>query len=348
MNLQIYVSHSYNPCFNLALEDLLFQTIPEDTVLLYLWQNQNTVVIGKSQNAWKECRVSLLEEDGGIVVRRTSGGGAVFHDLGNMCYTFLASSGHYDLPKQLSVILKAVSDLGIPAHFTGRNDICTEDGRKFSGNAFRFVKDKGLMHGTLLLDTDSDKMARYLQVSKAKIEAKGISSVRSRVVNLTELNPEITPERMKAALIDAFQTIYGAGQVLQPIDVSPEGDSISPALPGSALFPSLLQKFSSWDWRLGDIPAFGIQAEQKFSWGLVQLSLHTQDGRIDQAQVYTDAMDAELGEVLSQCLQEQMLNLPTLHQAITSSCLQMHAAHLMFTDPEVISRDLCELLRDIL
>ena len=157
------LSKSYDPWFNLALEELLYDTISESTVILYLWQNQNTVVIGKSQNAWKECRVSELEADGGRLARRSSGGGAVFHDLGNLCYTFLASSGLYDLEKQLGVILAAVGEQGIEARFTGRNDITVCDGRKFSGNAFRFSSGKGLMHGTLLLDTNPEKIARYLQ-----------------------------------------------------------------------------------------------------------------------------------------------------------------------------------------
>ncbi len=138
----------------LALEEYLFDTIADNTVILYLWQNQNTVVIGKTQNAWKECHLSALEADGGKLARRPSGGGAVFHDLGNMCYTFIASSGLYCLERQLKVILEAVKALGIEAEFTGRNDITTKDGRKFSGNAFRFVKNTGLQHGTLLLDTE--------------------------------------------------------------------------------------------------------------------------------------------------------------------------------------------------
>ena len=117
-SLRLVLSKSYDPWFNLALEELLYDTIPENTVILYLWQNQNTVVIGKSQNAWKECRVSELEADGGKLARRPSGGGAVFHDLGNLCYTFLASSGLYDLEKQLSVILAAVGEQGIEARFT--------------------------------------------------------------------------------------------------------------------------------------------------------------------------------------------------------------------------------------
>ncbi len=330
MKLELYQSNSYNPYFNLAVEDWLFQNVPADTVILYLWQNQNTVVIGKSQNAWKECRVALLEEAGGHVARRTSGGGAVFHDLGNLCYTFIAGSGLYDLEKQLSVIVKAVAAVGISAHFTGRNDICTEDGRKFSGNAFRFVKDKGLMHGTLLLDTDSEKLARYLQVSPVKMTAKGVSSVRSRVVNLIELNPAITVPAMKEALVSAFADEYGAGGPLQAISLDEQDQSLSPSL------PALTAHFASWAWRLGDTPAFDMEAEAKFPWGLVQLAFHTENGVIQQAHVWTDAMDGELGDTLSAALTGKMLDYSTLAFSVAAAC-----------SPEV-ARDVAQMIRGML
>lgn len=342
MHLQIYISKSYNPFFNLAFEDMLFQNVPEDTVILYLWQNQNTVVIGKSQNAWKECRVALLEEEGGHLARRTSGGGAVFHDLGNLCYTFIASSGLYDLEKQLSVILKAVEMLGISAHFTGRNDICTTDGRKFSGNAFRFVKDKGLMHGTLLLDTDGEKLARYLQVSKAKIQAKGVESVRSRVVNLIELNPAITPGSAKNALIDAFVAVYGASEPLTPVFADEREDCQILSKPEFEALPSLLERFASWDWRLGDTPSFEMEAERKFSWGLVQIALRTSQGRIQEARVWTDAMDAELGETLSAALTGKILDFPTLCTAIRGAC------NTVLADRQTVCRDICEMMQEMM
>ena len=340
MKTQIYISNSYNPYFNLALEEMLFRNLPADTVIFYLWQNQNTVVIGKSQNAWKECRVSQLEADGGFLARRTSGGGAVFHDLGNLCYTFIAGEEVYDVERQLKVILEAVSAMGIPAHFTGRNDICTEDGRKFSGNAFRHTGGKGLMHGTLLLDTDSEKLARYLQVSKAKMAAKGVNSVRSRVVNLIELNPEITTEGMKEALIAAFRAEYSPECPLSPTYVGMQESCHILETPEFEAFPALVEHFGSWDWRLGDTPAFQAELERKFPWGLVQLAFRTSGGVIQEARVWTDAMDADLGSYIESALTGKMLDFPTLCTAIQTACCQLAADTPMIADPETVSQDL--------
>ncbi len=348
MKTQIYISNSYNPYFNLALEEMLFRNLPKDTVILYLWQNQNTVVIGKSQNAWKECRVSQLEADGGFLARRTSGGGAVYHDLGNLCYTFIAPETHYDLERQLKVILEAVSSVGIPAHFTGRNDICTEDGRKFSGNAFRHAAGKGLMHGTILMDTDGTKMARYLQVSKAKMEAKGVNSVRSRVVNLIELNPEINAEMMRAALIDAFRAEYASSEPVTPVFVGMQESCQILEKPEFEAFPSLVEHFGSWGWRLGDTPAFQAELERKFSWGLVQLAFRTTGGVIQEARVWTDAMDADLGSYIEEALTGKMFDFPTLCAAIEGACKKLAADTPMLADPAVVCKDLEEMVQEMI
>lgn len=335
---ELIESTSHDPWFNLALEEHLYDTIQENTVILYLWQNQNTVVIGKSQNAWKECRVSELEADGGKLARRPSGGGAVFHDLGNMCFTFIASSGLYHLEKQLKVILDAVKELGIDAHFTGRNDITTLDGRKFSGNAFKFSKNVGLMHGTLLMDTDAGKMARYLQVSKAKMQAKGVDSVRSRVVNLIELNPEINPKSMSEALKKSFSANYGVWQheaVFSEANLS--GD-----------IETLYNKYSSWEWRLGETPAFDLSFETRFSWGCFDVAISAGKGIIQNIEIYTDAMDADLASILKDSLQGCKLSHDDICNKIRTSVALLAAAGDMLADKTLVAEDLCSWFKEIL
>ena len=189
--IKLYESNSLDPYLNLATEQHLMETVEEDACILFLWQNQNTVVIGKNQNAWKECRTTLLNEEGGVLARRLSGGGAVFHDLGNLNFTFLVPQAEYDLDRQFTVIKEAVNMLGLNTERSGRNDVLAE-GRKFSGNAFYKNGKQAYHHGTLLVDVDMDKLGRYLNPSKAKLQAKGVDSVRSRVVNLKELNSQIT------------------------------------------------------------------------------------------------------------------------------------------------------------
>ena len=176
------------PYRNLAMEEYMTAHVPDGTCILFLWQNRHTVVIGKNQNCWKECRVNFLEEEGGYLVRRLSGGGAVFHDLGNLNFTFIVRKPDYDVDRQLQVILEAVRMLGIQAEKTGRNDI-TVEGRKFSGNAFYQSGDCCYHHGTLLIHADKDNMSRYLNVPREKLASKGVSSVKSRVANLDEFCP---------------------------------------------------------------------------------------------------------------------------------------------------------------
>ena len=187
------------PYRNLAMEEYMTNHVPDGTCILFLWQNRHTVVIGRNQNCWKECRVNFLEEEGGYLVRRLSGGGAVFHDLGNLNFTFIVRKTDYDVERQLQVILEAVRRLGIQAEKTGRNDI-TVEGRKFSGNAFYQTGDCCYHHGTLLVHADKENMSRYLNVPREKLASKGVSSVKSRVANLDEFCPGLTVDRVKAAL----------------------------------------------------------------------------------------------------------------------------------------------------
>jgi len=361
MNLQIYVSESHDPYFNLALEDLLFDTVPDETVVLYVWQNADTVVIGKSQNAWSEVRVSELEADGGRLARRTSGGGAVYHDLGNLCYTFIASSGLYDLERQLKVILNAVKSAGIDAMFTGRNDIIASDGRKFSGNAFRFVKDKGLMHGTLLVNTDPSRLQRYLQVSPAKIKAKGVASVRARVVNLSELSPAATTEFLSTALMDAFIKEYSSGNDTAPVPVhvskteqtvTAENGEFSLVTPDAALpcidsFPNRYIRFASWEWRMGETLPFNLEKEHKFAWGLISARLLVESGIIQNAGIYTDAMDADLGAVLSAGLAGTKLDTASITAAVQASCALIKSSGKAVADMSEVSRDLIQFFKEI-
>ena len=280
--IALYEGISHDPHYNLAVEQHLLETVEEGQCILYLWQNQNTVVIGRNQNPWKECRTTLLDEEGGKLARRLSGGGAVFHDLGNLNFTFLVPQSDYDLDRQLNVIQQAVNSLGIPAERSGRNDILA-DGRKFSGNAFYKNGKQAYHHGTLLVDVDKEKMGRYLNPSKAKLQSKGVASVRSRVVNLKELNPSITLDALKAALTDAFSEVYGCP--VTRLDAS--------RLDASHI-AELTERNRSWEWNFGQKQPFTFEYEDRFPWGGVQVQLLVEQGTIRQAKLYSDAMDDAL------------------------------------------------------
>ncbi len=277
--LLTYESGSFDPFLNLATEQHLLETVEGGCCLLYLWQNQNTVVIGRNQNPWAECRASLLEEEGGHLARRLSGGGAVFHDLGNLNFTFLVPTADYDLEKQQRVLLEACRSFGIPGSLSGRNDL-TAQGRKFSGNAFYHNGARSYHHGTLLVDVDGEKLARYLTPTKAKLETKGVPSVRSRVVNLIELCPALTIDGLKKALVDAFEGVYGLKS--EPLPFT-EADERRVA--------ELRETYASWAWRFGQKLPFTFRCEGRFPWGGVEIQLQINEGVIQNAAVYSDDMD---------------------------------------------------------
>jgi lipoate-protein ligase A len=283
---RLIVTENQNPWHNLALEEQLFDTQREG-VTLYLWQNQNTVVIGRNQNAWKECRLFELERDEGRLARRTSGGGAVFHDLGNLNFTFLTTRENYDQKRQLSVVTEAAKSLGIDARFTGRNDIlafsktggASETGAKFSGNAFRFSNTTGLHHGTLLVHVDMGKLGKYLAPSEDKLKAKGVDSVRARVCNLVDFVPSLTIDDVKCAVIHAFEREYGAADILLESELD------------TASIECLTNKHASREWRLGATPAFDIELYTRFSWGGLELNISFSHGKITEVRAFSDAMD---------------------------------------------------------
>lgn len=269
---------SFNPWHNLAVEEILFGAC-QPGMALYLWQNRNTVVIGRNQNAWRECRLELLEADGGRLARRTTGGGAVYHDLGNLNFTFVTERAAYDLPRQLSVILSAARALGVPADFTGRNDLVTATGTKFSGNAFRFSREVAMHHGTILVSADLEHLAKYLAPSPAKLAAKGVASVRARVCNLSEYGAHITVDAVRAAVIAAFAREYGAYESIRETDLDAE------------CLRKEEEKHGSWAWRVGATPAFDLTLATRFPWGGLELALSLKNGEIVGAQAWSDAMD---------------------------------------------------------
>ncbi len=320
-HLRVCTVRSVDPYFNLALEKHLLDRVAPGECILYLWQNQNTVVIGKNQNAWAECRTGLLAEEGGFLARRLSGGGAVFHDLGNLNFTFLVNEEDYDLDRQLSVIQVACQTAGIAAEKSGRNDVLAE-GRKFSGNAFYHSNGKAYHHGTLLISADMEKLQRYLSPSKAKLAAKGVSSVRSRVVNLQELSPSLTCEVMKEYMVRAFKDVYRA-----------ELEEISLSEADLSAVNTLAKEYGSWDYLYGAPLPFSFECEGHFHWGGVQIQLEAKSGVITGARVYSDAMDWALPGSMEKALVGCRFRKEDMVRALVATVSDIE-----------IAKDLCNLL----
>ena len=271
-------SGQFHPYKNLAVEEYLLLHCEPQECILYLWQNQNTVVIGRNQNAWKECKVESLEENGGYLARRLSGGGAVYHDLGNLNFTFLVSKENYSIDRQLEVIVKAVQKLGAKAEKSGRNDILI-DGKKFSGNAFYEQEQHCYHHGTLMMNVNKEMLSKYLTVSKEKLQSKGVDSVKSRVTNLVDYIPDLTLEALKKALREAFEEVYGLTSNECKMEDLDQKE-----------IEQRTKHFSSWDWRYGRKIDFQYEISKRFPWGQMNIQFQVDQGKIADVNVYSDSL----------------------------------------------------------
>ncbi|AIJ10258.1 lipoate--protein ligase [Edwardsiella anguillarum] len=295
--LSFFISDSHDPWFNLAVEECIFRQMDPAHRVLFLWRNADTVVIGRAQNPWRECNTRRMAQDGVKLARRSSGGGAVFHDLGNSCFTFMAGKPGYDKQVSTGIILAALAGLGIDAQASGRNDLeldTPQGRRKISGSAYRETQDRGFHHGTLLLNADLGRLADYLNPDLKKLQAKGIASVRARVANLSEWVADIDHARLCDAIGEAFFAHYG--QRVAPQHISPQH---LPDLPG---FAQQFQRQSSWAWNYGQAPDFSHVMETRFDWGGVELHCEVTRGTIVRARLFSDALTPAPLEALAVAL----------------------------------------------
>ena len=280
INLQIILGNQHNPYLNLAVESNLLDNFLPNTVSLFLWKNRQTVVIGTNQNPYSECDVNALLEEGGHLARRRTGGGAVYHDLGNLNFSFVADKNIYDVNRQMQVIQKALLNFNLETEVSGRNDI-TYQGRKFSGNAFAKTKFQGLHHGTILIKTDGERLQRYLKVKPAKLHKHGVKSVASRVINLSEV-ADITSENIIPHLIKAFEDIYqNTATVIDFNDLCNE-DAIK-----------LSQNISSEEYLFGKWKEFHTKKSASFDWGNIDIDLNIDEdkGIIKDINIASDSLE---------------------------------------------------------
>jgi lipoate-protein ligase A len=296
--LRVLISTTHNPWFNLATEEWIFRDLDPSVQTLFLWRNAETVVIGRNQNPWSECNLPRMQEDEIFLARRSSGGGAVFQDLGNTCFTFLSPKAAYSRDVNNAVVLAALASFGIRAEASGRNDLVVplEDGpRKVSGSAFFETRDRAFHHGTLLMNTDLARLENYLTPHPKKLASKGRASVRARVMNLSEIAPEIRHETLCPRLIEAFAKQYGGEVEIEELD-----ESTLQKIPSMQQY---FAKYSAWDWRFGQAPQFTHEMTEYLSWGFVQVFLDADKGKITRAQVFSDALYPDLIEDFARELQ---------------------------------------------
>ncbi|MEG1528419.1 MAG: lipoate--protein ligase [Clostridia bacterium] len=275
-NLQLYISNSSNVYRNIAIECCLHKYY-SFCPTLYLWSNDNTVVIGKHQLANLECNIAELFNNQGLLARRLSGGGAVYHDKHNLCFSFICNKNIFNISQNYDIIIKALRLFGIESSLSGRNDL-ESSGRKFSGNAF-YTKDGAIVHhGTLLIDTDIALMQKLLLVNKRKLVGHGVDSVISRVVNLKELNSSIT----KLDLINAIISISQVDKAKQIEFNQEQNDYIT----------QQIEFLSSSQWLYG-FDNYVSQAEGSFSWGNAKVFYTVEKGKIANIKITTDSLFVE-------------------------------------------------------
>lgn len=313
MNNAIYIAKTHNCAANLAGEAYLL-TQDYDHIL-FLWANDPCIVIGRYQNPFSECNLSVMEEQGVQLVRRQSGGGAVYHDRGNLCFTLIGKKETSTKEENFAFLLDALRSLGIECEISGRNDILF-NGKKISGNAFQTTTTKFCHHGTLLITSDLSVMGNYLTPSSTKLASKAVRSVASRVGNLSEAKKDINPEVIQQALIDTFCQVYGPTPITE-IDFT----SFAEAQENYHLF-------GDRDRILEKTPKFTHTIKNRFSWGEATLHLDVQNARIQEAKLFTDSLDTSLVPRIEKSLEGLVYEQAAL-QAAKNQCSDTNLEELL-------------------
>jgi lipoate-protein ligase A len=318
MNSSIYISNSLDVYKNLALETYLLEKSTLETIL-FLWKNSNTVVIGKNQNAYKECLLQNMEKDGVKLARRPTGGGAVYHHLGNLNFTFISPSNPFSIDNNFKTIISALNNLNIDAKLNGRNDI-TVNNKKFSGNAFLKTKTRDLHHGTILINEDLSILSKYLNVNPIKFKSKGVDSIKSRVINLTTINQNITAEKIVDELIKEHQKKYGL--------------AIYKNLPKESEYLDIYSKYSSREWIFGQNPNTNISFTTFLSSGEFSINIDIKNDKITYIKVYSDTLDTILPNTIESSLKGQKFLLSDIKKILTSILGNISDANLIATELE--------------
>ncbi len=292
---------SNDPRYNLAFEEYCFKNLPIDEDYVILWINGPAIIVGKNQNTLEEINLNYVKENDIKVVRRITGGGAVYHDLGNLNFSIIKNTGEnkrIDFKKYNIPILNALQRLNIECELSGRNDL-TIDGKKFSGIAQSVWRNRVLNHGTLLFDAELDVLSKALNVKQDKIISKGVKSVRSRVTNIKSyLSKDITMESFRDILLKYIFEFEGEVPVKYELSDIQKQEI-------DKLFD---EKYATWDWNYGHSPQFNYKNYKKFPFGAIEARLHIKDGVIEMCKFYGDFFGSESVEELERVLTNKNYN----------------------------------------
>ncbi|HCU7635886.1 TPA: lipoate--protein ligase [Staphylococcus aureus] len=268
-----------DPTLNLAMEEYVLKNLPAEESYFLFYINRPSIIVGKNQNTIEEVNQTYIDAHNIDVVRRISGGGAVYHDTGNLNFSFITDddgNSFHNFQKFTEPIVQALQSLGVNAELTGRNDIQVGQA-KISGNAMVKVKNRMFSHGTLMLNSDLDEVKNALKVNPAKIKSKGIKSVRKRVANIQEfLNDPLEIEEFKKIIL---KTIFGETEVEEYKLTDEDWENIEKLSN---------DKYRTWEWNYGRNPKYNFEREEKFEKGFVQIKFDVKRGKIEHAKIFGD------------------------------------------------------------
>ena len=279
--MKTILNDSKDPRFNLALEEYVLKYLDSDEDFVLLWQNANSVIIGRNQNTVEEINAKMVKDHDVSVVRRITGGGAVYHDMGNLNFSFVTENLKDNLNnyrKFTEPVIEALKTLGVPAEFQGRNDIVVED-KKISGNAQSYFKNKMLHHGTILFDADLNFVASVLNVKQDKIASKGIKSNRARVTNIKPyLKEQIDMVAFKELLL---KYLLKTDNILDYVYHLTQEDL-------DKIYELMESRYNQWSWNYGESPESQIEREKRYAGGKLQLHFDLNDGKFTNMKIFGD------------------------------------------------------------
>lgn len=306
-----------DPMINLAMEEYVLREIPTDDSYFLFYINAPSIIIGKNQNTIEEINEPYTREKGIKVVRRVSGGGAVYHDLGNLNFSFVTEDdgeSFHNFKKFTQPIVEVLNDMGVNAELVGRNDIEVE-GKKISGNAMVSIKGRMFSHGTVMVNSDIDEVQNALKVNPKKIESKGIKSVRARVGTVSDFLEE--PLDLEVFKEKILEKIFGSKEKIEEYKLTDEDwDNI---------MTLSKEKYQTWDWNFGKNPHYNYDASHKFPAGLLDVRLEVKNGKIEHAKIFGDFFG--IGEVSD--IEEKLIGVEHTYEHMDEALKDLDISHYL-------------------
>lgn len=300
----IFISDSLDPYYNLSLEEHLLNSIKANEIILLFYRNEDSIIIGKNQNPWVECNKSIFDNNDINIVRRLSGGGTVFHDIGNLNYSFISDKNIYKKELFRKIIINSLQNFDISIHEDNRDNLFFNN-KKFSGTAYCFKRNTCMHHGTFLINSNLDKLSRYLKRKSSNINTNSTKSVQAKVINLQTVKHNLNHEKIQNSIIKTFSNHYNIKSLKRYRLQSKDNISL------------LYNKYSSWHWNYGHTPKFSINFFEDFTWGNFKIEFSIRNGYIFTINLFSNIPLKEISQLFNTILHGSIFSKQNLLNKIT-------------------------------